>query len=584
MSDLPDSPAENGAAPLQVAHPPALRPGTSVQEYQVQRTLGSGGFGLTYLARDTHLDQPVALKEFFPAESARRLANGDVAPWTEDDHAQEAFRAAFARFHDEARTLAALRHPHVVRVLRFFEAHGTGYIVMEYEAGLPLRQWAPRQAPLTREALLRIVLPLLDGLEAAHAAGFLHRDVKPDNILVRPDGSPVLLDFGAAGRVNDAAPARSATVSPGFAAPEQYGSTQGEGPWTDVYAMGAVMYWLATGTKPPEATDRLAEDRMPPAARHGAGGAFGLPLLSVIDQALRPQVQQRLQSVAELRAAIAAAGGPPALSWANAVSLPHSMPAGVPRRDLLCSVLFMDLAGHSLRPVDEQVALKARLNGFIARALEGAGVNSRLALDTGDGVALCFLDDPQDALAAALRLADALDAAHRPAGLQVRCGLHIGPVRIVPDINRRLNILGDGINVARRVMDFAQPNQVLASRIFRDAIARRGDDRAGLFCYAGPHLDKHGRIHELHLLERGVAHPASGTVHISEAVAIWYAGPVLAAPAPEHLLRLEGAGRRGPAAFPARHRDAGTAVRRRARAPALARPLVSPPPPAPPRS
>ena len=265
MSDFPALPPAPGAVPALVAHPAPLGPGARVQEYQVQRMLGRGGFGLTYLAHDTHLDLPVALKEFFPAETARRLANGQVAAWTDDGHAQEGFRAGLVRFLDEARTLATFRHPHIVRVLRFFEANGTGYIVMEYEAGLPLHQWMPRQAPLTREALLRIMLPLLDGLEAVHAAGFLHRDVKPDNILVRRDGSPVLLDFGAAGRVNDGVPGRSVSVSPGFAAPEQYGSTHGEGPWTDVYAMGGVMYWMATGAKPPEAPDRLPEDRMPPA-------------------------------------------------------------------------------------------------------------------------------------------------------------------------------------------------------------------------------------------------------------------------------------------------------------------------------
>lgn len=574
MSDLPASPPATGASPL--------RPGARVKEYQIQRTLGSGGFGLTYLARDTHLHLPVALKEFFPAETARRLANGQVAPWTEDCHAHAAFHAGLARFLDEARTLASFRHAHIVRVLRYFQANGTGYIVMEYEAGLPLRQWVARQAPLAREALLGIVLPLLDGLDAVHAAGFLHRDIKPENILVRPGGSPVLLDFGAAGRVNDAPTVRPAIVSPGFAAPEQYDGTHNQGPWTDVYAIGAVMYWMATGAKPAEAIARQPDDPMAPATRRAPAGVFGLPLLCVIDQALRPQSRQRLQSVAELRAALVAASVPSC--GAASLAAPEGVPHGVPQADLLCSVLFMDLVSHSLRSVGEQVALKAQLDDLVACVLEGLPAERHLAIDTGDGAALCFLGDPQDALAAALRLREALDAAHRPPALQVRCGLHIGPVRVVHDINRRINVIGDGINMARRVMDFAQPNQVLASCAFRDVIARRGDDRRGLFCYVGPHMDKHGRVHELHVLDDGATRTAPGSARVSEPGAIWYATAHGPAATTERLLRLDTAARQAPGGGLGRYREAATAARRRAHAPALAQALVSPSPLARPRS
>lgn len=448
-ADAPDSAADVA----DMGHVRPLPTGARVQEYEIQRVLGGGGFGLTYLARDAHLDLPVALKEFFPAETAQRRNDGRVALWTDDAFTQDAYQAGLARFLDEARTLATFRHAHIVRVLRYFQANGTAYIVMEYEAGLPLNQWVPRHAPLTRDALLAVVMPLLDGLEAVHAAGFLHRDVKPDNVLVRPGGSPVLLDFGAAGRVN-ATPARAEIVSPGFASPEQYDGTGSQGPWTDVYSLGAVMYWMVTGCKPAEAPARRVADRMPPATGRAPAAVYGQPLLSVIDQALRPDPRQRLQSVAELRAALASAAALP-VPQRQAPAAPPSPAAlqevlapGLHRRKLLCSVLFMDLVGQSLRPVD---ALPA---------------DTRLAIDTGDGAALCFLGDPQEALHAALRLGELLDPMRRSPALQVRAGLHIGPVRVVRDINRRVNVIGDGINVARRVMDFAPANQVLAPALF----------------------------------------------------------------------------------------------------------------------
>lgn len=479
----------------------ALRPGARVEEYEVQRVLGGGGFGITYLARDAHLDLPVAIKEHFPADLLTRGPHGRVQPRHGDIDAQHRFQLGLQRFVDEARALATFRHPHIVRVLRYFRANGTAYIVMEYESGLSLKRWLPRQGALTLEALRSIVLPLLDGLAAVHAAGFLHRDIKPDNIYVREGGAPVLLDFGAARRLMPHGE-MTTIVSPGFAPFEQYHAQGDQGPWTDIYSLGAVMYWMVTGQRPLESAARIQADGLLPALRAGDAVLFGAPLLRAIDWALQPDPGQRPQSVAQLREAIQGeAHTLPAGSarFGASVSTPNTDTAfaALRRRNLLCTILFLDLVGYSSRSVDDQVAIKKLLNDLVARTLRDVAPDGRLAIDTGDGAALCFVGDPEEALHAALRLRELLDQ-HCGPQLPVRMGLNLGPVRVVTDVNNRTNVIGDGINVAQRIMDFARPNQVLVSRAYHDVICRITDDTARMFRYVGPHPDKHGRVHEVH--------------------------------------------------------------------------------------
>ncbi len=489
----------------------ALAPGTRLQEYEVQRVLGGGGFGITYLARDAHLDLPVAIKEYFPADLLTRAPDGRVLPRSGDVEALHRFRQGLQRFVDEARALATFRHPHIVRVLRYFRAHGTACIVMEYEPGLSLKRWLPRQGALGQDGLLAILLPLLDGVGAVHAAGFLHRDIKPDNIVVREDGAPVLLDFGAARRLT---PQGELThiVSPGFSPFEQYHGQGAQGPWTDLYSLGAVMYWMVTGQRPLEAAARVPSDPLVPALRAAEGTAFGAPLLRAIDWALRPEPQQRPQSVAQLREALQgdartvpvdprrrgafAPAGASAPTGNDAFEALASFDTPS-RRNLLCTILFMDLVGYTARSVDDQVAIKGRLNDLVTRTLREAPPEGRLAIDTGDGAALCFLGDPEAALQAALRIREQLGR-HGGPPVAVRMGLHLGPVRVVTDVNERTNVIGDGINVAQRIMTLARPGQVLASRAYHDVISRITDDTAGLFRYIGPRPDKHGRLHEVH--------------------------------------------------------------------------------------
>lgn len=291
-------------------------------------------------------------------------------------------------------------------------------------------------------------------------------------------------------------------VSPGFAPFEQYHAQGDQGPWTDIYSLGAVMYWMVTGNRPLESASRIQADALVPALRAADAVAFGAPLLRAIDWALQPDPRNRPQSVAQLREAIvddARTQPVGAAGFGTSTSSPHTDAAfaALRRRNLLCTILFLDLVGYSSRSVDDQVAIKKLLNDLVARTLRDVAPDGRLAIDTGDGAALCFLGDPEEALHAALRLRELL-AQHCGPQLPVRMGLNLGPVRVVTDVNHRTNVIGDGINVAQRIMDFARPNQVLVSRAYHDVICRITDDTARMFRYLGPHPDKHGRVHEVH--------------------------------------------------------------------------------------
>jgi class 3 adenylate cyclase len=178
-------------------------------------------------------------------------------------------------------------------------------------------------------------------------------------------------------------------------------------------------------------------------------------------------------------------------------------PYGPESRTFICTVVFVDLVDYSRRPVAQQVALKQRLNETINRALANVAESDRLALDTGDGAALCFFGDPEDALFAAANLRDAVKAEPGPHGAEVRIGINLGPTRLVRDLNGNRNILGDGINVAQRVMAFAGPNQILVTRSYYEVVSHISHEYARLFQYAGLHRDKHIREHELYEVHGG---------------------------------------------------------------------------------
>ncbi len=282
----------------------ALPIGHHLDNYLIQAILGDGGFGITYLAKDTHLDALVAIKEYLPNELAVRQGdNYTVLPKSQSD--ADNFAWGLDRFVKEARTLAQFKHPNIVRVLHFFQANNTAYIVMEYEQGQNLVNLLKQNNRLTEEELMRFLPAVLDGLETVHNAGYLHRDIKPSNIYLREkDNSPVLIDFGSA-RYDLGSRSRSLTmiVTPGYAPFEQYQSdgTQ-QGAWTDIYATGAVLYRFVSGKILPEATERVsAMMRGKPdplvAAVKVAAGQYSQQLLEAIDWALAINEQERPQNI-----------------------------------------------------------------------------------------------------------------------------------------------------------------------------------------------------------------------------------------------------------------------------------------------
>ena len=299
-----------------IALAPALAVGYRLHEYRIESVLGQGGFGITYLATDVHLDARVAIKEYLPEQIAHRMADGRVS--ARGPRRLAHYLQGLENFLVEARTLASFRHPNIVRVARFFEANDTAYMVLEYERGQSLREWWTEHAGMPERELLDLLVPLLHGLETVHRAGFMHRDIKPDNISVRSaDGSLVLLDFGSAGP-NGGRAGEMTLVTPGYGPPEQYGTGE-QGPWTDLYALGATLYWMLSGDKPPQAPLRLlAQDPMLPAVQCGTG-RYSVPFLQAIDWALVPDAKQRPQSVAALRQALFA-GEPAAMDLHQALA------------------------------------------------------------------------------------------------------------------------------------------------------------------------------------------------------------------------------------------------------------------------
>ncbi len=286
----------------------ALPIGYQLHWFQIESILGVGGFGITYLARDGNLKRSVAIKEILPSDLSVRREDSTVEPISEDE--SETFRWGLDRFLSEARTLARFQHPNIVGVHSVFEANNTAYMVMEYEQGRSLGTVLREPDSCREENLRALLMPLLDGLEQVHEAGFVHRDIKPNNLFVRDDGSPVVLDFGSA-RQALGVETRTLTslVTPGFAPFEQYNATRDgdkQGPWTDIYALGATLYRAVTGKGPVDALTRAGailkghKDVLVPAAM-AAGDRYSASFLHAIDRALAFQPEARPQTIAEWR-------------------------------------------------------------------------------------------------------------------------------------------------------------------------------------------------------------------------------------------------------------------------------------------
>ena len=276
----------------------ALTPGTRLGDYRLDAVIGHGGFGITYRAFDTQLAKFVAIKEYLPVEFAVRGGDGNVVP--RGARVAEDFAWGRDRFLDEARALARFRHPHIVPVLRYFEANGTAYTVMEFEDGKSvgelLRQPAGRLSP---EDVRRLADGLIGGLSAVHAQDFLHRDIKPSNIIIRRDGVPVLIDFGAARQaMGERTRTLTGVLTPQYAPIEQYALDGKQGPWSDIYAAAAVLHHAITGQPPPDAAARVGTDPYRPLATMHAD-RFEPAFLAAVDRGLAFAPSDRPQSVEE---------------------------------------------------------------------------------------------------------------------------------------------------------------------------------------------------------------------------------------------------------------------------------------------
>ena len=247
---------------MPIDHVNALPSGTRFEEYRLDAVLGAGGFGITYRAYDAHLDKFVAIKEYLPVEFATRTEASTVVPYSNAD-AQD-YHWGLTRFLDEARTLARFDHQHLNKVHRFFEYNGTAYMVLEYIQGETLADKLTRERQLPEESLRRLLEEILSGLEVMHAAGYVHRDIKPGNLMLREeDGSALVLVFGAARQaVGQRSKAITSILTPGYAPIEQYDSKADDvGPWSDIYALGMVAYRCVSGISDSELPDAVTRGR-----------------------------------------------------------------------------------------------------------------------------------------------------------------------------------------------------------------------------------------------------------------------------------------------------------------------------------
>ena len=272
--------------------------GTHLGEFEILGLIGEGGFGIVYLAYDHSLERQVALKEYMPSGLAKRTTR--LAVTVRSQHNVDTFTAGLKSFINEARILAQFDSPALVKVHRFWEGNGTAYMVMPFYEGITLKQALKQRRVTPSESWIRILLAdLFDAIEIIHNAHCLHRDIAPDNILLLKDGRPLLLDFGAARRViGDLTQCLTAILKPGYAPIEQYADIAGlrQGPWTDIYALAAVVYYLISGKAPAPAGGRIGADEHLPAPAVGKSRASA-GFLGVVDKWLPVTPEERYRPV-----------------------------------------------------------------------------------------------------------------------------------------------------------------------------------------------------------------------------------------------------------------------------------------------
>ena len=307
-----------------------LKPGVILKErYKIEEVIGAGGFGITYRAWDPLLQSYVAIKEYYPSGIATRSADSSKVCVPVGQEQREYHRGRI-RFLKEAQDVARFQsEPNIVSIYDYLEENDTAYMVMEYLHGCTLKQYIREQGGrLDTDHILHICLSVLDALAVVHKAGMIHRDISPENIFICEDLTVKLIDFGAAKQVYlDGEQTMSVVLKPGYAPPEQYAKKDKQGPWTDIYALGATLYFAATGEKPEESFGRVLEDTIKPVCE--VNPEIPRAMSQVIMRAMSVKIEDRYQTVEAMREALLAGEGQ------NAQMEPYVIPASrISKRDL----------------------------------------------------------------------------------------------------------------------------------------------------------------------------------------------------------------------------------------------------------